>query len=849
VITAVGFDVATSEIVESLYSDEITGSPIFFADEVTDLVIRSQSDIVKRIILRILQQNPNIDLKPLTVVRDIFIDPPAQEFENLWILSDFIHRSQSFVTLMQLDDADGDGISDPVSENSYKERLSIALILTDSATQLLIDEQFDKLAGNYQTFRLGADFARGSITFYTDIIPDSTITIPSGAIVKTIGSSSGTQQDFLTLTTIEFDPSTIGGLYNQITGRYERSVPIKARIAGANGNVNANTITTAFGVNSQIGLTNPAATQFGTDRESNQSLTERASLAFAVDTGTANGYKRIALQVPGVQKVNVVKSGDDLMQRDYDEVRHKHIGGKVDIYVQGDNTQELQEKFVFSYSSIGNPLLNELGEPFKITSVSYPYRFEVKNDLNPIVDIDHPIEQVFQITNITRIGGVYGGIYDLTDVIVTLDGGTIELGLAASVQNTAIGLSANDLIKVSYSFREFDSLTLTLGQPVQSIISVTGDVTGLLEDTEYDLIKEEDPLLTGESSIAQDKLKFNFSQGRPVETLQEIKDESHVLTGLQKDLLFKLGIHNTSENPIVVTDRPIDDIGAVTYVENTHYNIVEIGQQTYIERLDSNTPIPDGSRVYVSYKCGENFTIIYDTNMIMRDVASIVENTRHATADVIVKQASNKVVDFTGTVVLKRNADKINTDRLVRTRVSRYMNGRSLGQNLNQSDIIGIIDTTPGVDKVIVPLLKMAIADGTLIYRESIESPDFDLYHNGGNFTVPVFKLKAPLLQYSTINTGGPKYRFKGIFLNELPLKMVDTRNEVKTGLGQGFISSDKSIYVSMFKSSDDPTINPSKFKFTVTYYVFNETGAYDITANQLEYISLGALNLIYDEL
>jgi hypothetical protein len=87
---------------------------------------------------------------------------------------------------------------------------------------------------------------------------------------------------------------------------------------------------------------------------------------------------------------------------------------------------------------------------------------------------------------------------------------------------------------------------------------------------------------------------------------------------------------------------------------------------------------------------------------------------------------------------------------------------------------------------------------------------------------------------------GGQGYWFYPVSVVEddfYPLQTVISSDEVKTGAGKAYIGSDRRIILSTINGDD-----PSNHSYTVTYLVFNDTGAKDIEATSLEYIRLGSL-------
>ena len=155
VVTGVYFDPISGVEVESAFSQEVLGSPLIIDTSIRSLPGRTQFQVVTDYVLAIQRVNVEVSLVPGSTTRDVSIDPFSSEAERLYFLVDFVNRTQSFLTLLQIDDANGDGVSDPVAGSSYKTALKAALgYTTDDAVQSLIDSAFDKLAGNISKKRL-----------------------------------------------------------------------------------------------------------------------------------------------------------------------------------------------------------------------------------------------------------------------------------------------------------------------------------------------------------------------------------------------------------------------------------------------------------------------------------------------------------------------------------------------------------------------------------------------------------------------------------------------------------------------------------------------------------------------
>jgi len=384
---------------ESLYSIEIYDTPLILSTKLVEFPVRTASDVTISMITKVLDRYPKIDVKPGTMTRDIHIDPHASEFGFLYTYVDFLSRSSSFITLLEIDDPNNTGTSIAVSQSTYKQQLKAAWQFTsDSETQAVIDFAFDKLANNFMVFRNAALASVGTVVFYTQVKPLATITIPQGTIVSTTSTSAKPAINFQTLTQAQMLIGSINQYFNEATQRYEINVSVQAVTTGEITNVGSNTINNS--TFTQLQVTNVRPTEGGTDIESNRSLASRAMLAFTgLDVGTRDGYLRTAIETQYVDDVLVVDAGHVLMQRDYDSVRKQHAFGKVDIYFKGSVTVSETESFGFLYK--GN--YREDVDIVTTTADSASSATNMRVDItNADVSAAYPAYLVQEIINVTK---------------------------------------------------------------------------------------------------------------------------------------------------------------------------------------------------------------------------------------------------------------------------------------------------------------------------------------------------------------------------------------------------------------------------------------------------------------
>lgn len=858
VVTAIFFDSALNKEVETPYSQEVLGTPLTIDTAIKDLPGRKANTITTDYITQVQVVNADVAMIPGSTTRDVSIDPFASEAERLWFVIDFVHRSQSFLTLIQIDDANGTGTPDVVSASPYKSALKAALgFQTDDAVQNLINTQFDKLAGNENKVRLAGRPAVGQVVIYTLTAPVQDITIPANTYVTAQADASQGLPSvrFLIAGAFTLPAADAQAFYNFDQKRYQITVDVVCEQVGTLGNRSAGTITTITGVAGVL-VTNDSATVFGTDSESNEDLAARAILGFSsVDTGTEGGYQSTAASQIGIVKALVVKSGDALMMRDYDPVRHKHIGGKVDIWVQGTNERTVSETFAFTFSvasGIQAAILNLSTLEFRA--------------LDSRVTPSTPIIEVLSVFNVTQ-----GLSYDLTGLTL-VDYETFQLNAALADQPTT---HIDDVIDVSYRFQVANVFTFSF-QPVNRVVSVVGEVSGPLSPVNNLVFdKSADPLLVGESTISTDSVSIVQFGGVPSGATLTVNNETHVLIGFFQVPLQSIGI-NTDTISVFSANRSIEYSGPSAAAPD--YDIISGTATTpaAIMRTATST-IVSGQTVSVDYVHDENFVVTYVINDLLQQLQAVVNTQRHVTADVLVKQAIENEVNIETTVKLNTGATQSTVDNAIRTAVSLVLNQKTIGQGVAQSNVDAAINDTTGVDFNVLPFATMAYADGSLKLRESVNSAyqaltSLDI---GGN---NAFILTAAL-EFPTTDGGGLHTEHHGVFQDDEQLAPAASLPQVATAADQAWIigadgaiiagySDDATLIAQGFTTpaaiqaqrliltanhvvvslsgAGIPSDNPTNHVYTCSYIIRGERGSHDITAAAVEFIDLGNFNITY---
>lgn len=869
VTTAVYYDPVALTEIESAFSIEVVAHPLSVSSAVGSFPVVTQLQIRRDTVASINRSNPQVRVDPGSVLRDTFIDPFVSEASRLRFIVDFLHQAQSFAGLLQVDDPQNTGVSAPVATSAYKMALKQAFWLgqaKNTEVQAIIDRAFESLASNYGIYRRAGTFARGEVTFYTTKTPNATILIPLGTIV----SGGTTQFKVLSAKSIPF--ADRGRYYDPTSGRYQVTVSVQATVVGSAGNVAAGQVRKVVSGVTGLSVTNTGDMFGGDGQETNRQLATRALNALAsVDSGTARGYLQTAADVPGVVQAQVVSAGDDLMLRDLD-ASGVHRGGKVDVWVQGENLATVTDAFAFAREVAKDVHFVVVGDPTNLIFRAVDSRLSAGQ---PIVEMLDDQAQSLGLRNATT-----GDYFDLTGVLIT-SFDTVQL--STDVVQPAVTLS--DVVLGDYRRQTGNLFTFTR-QPVTSVTSVTGALAGVLPTEAYKLVHVSDPLGLGRSTLAGDYLEITpVSDGAggwlPSGGSVSVSDEEHVLIGEYPEYLDNVGadpltITVTSADGLTTYRGPDDPSGV------SDYTIINGDETTpYAIQRVSTGNILSGEMVLVSYDHDENFSVAYTTNVIVSVTQEAVNARRHVTADVLVKEGVNVPVDIAATVILTQGSQVSTVNTAIRTNLANFFERLRLGDPVRQSDVLGVLEGTSGVSYVEVPLTTMIRQEGSTVVRDALrtsQAGDSTYLAGWSSATVSVWLVKQELAA-ATTNGGGPSSEFRGVFQDDVALTLITASPSTALGVGIGNAYIIGADGISITGYSDDATLNlegwstsaeletqrqlltanrvivttsvddsPTEHTYSATYIVGVDTGAKNITPSQAEYLTVGNVEFTFDE-
>ena len=619
ILTALIQDPVTNQVYESAAAGPFTcGFVNLKVVNPTDfLALQRPADIATRLISAVTQSRPDLDLTSRAEIRDVIINPIANELANASVREWFSRCAVSISAIAQIDDSNGDGISDPFSTSTVKQQIARAYGLTATTTQPFIDKRFDILGEQAGITRGAAQNATVYLTLYTYSLPNSVITIQSGTTCSTVPTVSNTAAtSFITTGSAHIDPTNASAYYDNVNGWWGVKVPAQAVVAGSAGNVGAGTITQISAGGPQgVAVTNLQGAINGTDEQSNADYAAMIQnrLVAGKDSGTRIGYWIESMETPGIIDTLVVAAGDTEMVRDWSSVINRHTFGAVDIYVRGlTNSQQTENVPLYFYtdSTYGSyptywaaTFSNTQKYGFSLTG------FSVGNPLYTVIEMVTVSagRTLWLGTQHAQIDNVNGIIYiDPTEnVYVVNSDGTQSIwqingvnATNAQVLNTSNPNLAKYYVMATYQTGLSHVPAL---QPIFSIDSVSGPLTGTVSSSQVELFYSEDFLLLGGSALANDTVSVS---GTATTLTTKTITLATATVQIDTDMAITVDANGNAGNILSLRSADLSTV----YVFGEDYNILPTGKyRTYsvniLTDVTTNMPrIPLGTtQVVASY--------------------------------------------------------------------------------------------------------------------------------------------------------------------------------------------------------------------------------------------------------
>lgn len=274
------------------------------------MATKTVDQIIQDAITFINTIQPNITTLVGSVVHDVVISSPAQEFEKI-----------------------------------YTELTRVSEIQSLEFPDVMTSEELDAFADNYGMTRNAGTPAQGTVTFRVVGLQtiEPNIIISVGTVVSTQQTATAPIVTFATTQAGTFIAAQASSFFNPLTGFYELTLPIQAQTVGTTGNVAAGAINILSSSIPRIfSVTNSTAGTGGTNQESNDDFAARIRLKLSGNNlGTVPGLQSLILTDPNVEDVAIVGPNDPEMLRN-------EFGGSIDVYILGTNSVSTTDTNVFT---------------------------------------------------------------------------------------------------------------------------------------------------------------------------------------------------------------------------------------------------------------------------------------------------------------------------------------------------------------------------------------------------------------------------------------------------------------------------------------------------------------------
>ncbi len=211
--------------------------------------------------------------------------------------------------------------------------------------------------------------------------------------------------------------------------------------------------------------------------------------------------------------------------------------------------------------------------------------------------------------------------------------------------------------------------------------------------------------LNPNSPVAGDKLEIDYIwvKENDTETINFSAFGSQITT----KRFWK--INSRTDNPVGIQHIGFaNEDGVAPTIKIESYN--QPGRYKIDEALVQDT-IYEVDYEYNSPRENELISVTYVYNAAIGESQALVENARHITANVLVKQAEKVEIDIVADISLDPNYDDVIMQTTISAKLVELLNPQVLSGSLDVSDVITTIGSITGVDSVTIS--KMVRSDGT----------------------------------------------------------------------------------------------------------------------------------------
>lgn len=323
-----------------------------------------------------------------------------------------------------------------------------------------------------------------------------------------------------------------------------------------------------------------------------------------------------------------------------------------------------------------------------------------------------PTNLVVTLNNIAPAGGLLMisglAIYKVYGTIISSDSGDV-IDLSSLIRK-AEGLSNTSPVSQMTVCRvlKMQQATLNSYGTVDSYGSTYDLLNYKLNDNKYDKENSISDISISKTSFGI--MNTNINSSLAIETGSVLYVEFYYIKNISETLYFSRSGSLITKNKFMY----LSSINRVSGLKDSSGNI--LGS---MQIISSNQPNPNETyNVNYNYsapKENERITISYEYNKLITDSTIAIDNNRPVTADVLVKEALETLIDVSAAIVV--SSDYENQSATVQqdaaNNISQTLSSNSLGTTLDFSDIANNLYSVPGVDRVRIVRFNRHNVEGT----------------------------------------------------------------------------------------------------------------------------------------
>ena len=672
-----------------------------------------------------------VDVLPESPLMSTQIGPTSMFLNRLYVLDEFRDRVDNVVTLIRLDDANNDRVSDDPNSGE-KLRYATVLNLPTATIQTFIDQAFDRHAARESLTRLDAQVGTATLTltWATSTLPANLVIDQNTAFVAPKALTGATQDlTFTSMTAITVSSLNLASFYQPSLGIYRLQIRVKSQSAGAVYNVPASSIV-QFANPPAIPITvvNEDTVTDAGDRESNIDLSDRIlSSRRGAQISSRFWLDQQVLNNSTIRQRHIVRAGDPYMLRDWDFLRNVAGGGMADIYVSSADSQTFSESVALNNTfSIKANLFARKAIDQGPTPATAPFFAIIQPQPEWLQFLRTPL-----IGALTSVYNVPRGIDYLISAPAQVE--VIEnrfIRLKAEVTDALAPWSDGEEVNVTFTLVANTFLLPLTRPPVLSLTDVLTEA-GASVINNAELLHLSSPFLEGNSAVASDYvLLTNYPYAIP-----QHKDEGR--QELQKNRDFYL-----AKKGVQIPSLVVRYLGAaltagtdyfVTYHEATDQVSIRLSSGYSVASIFTDTA---GG---VEYDYNANITVAYNYDSTVRKIQDIIwQEDIIGKRNLLIKRSNDLQISFEMQAALYDLGKTSETDILIRSALSQFETSIPLSNKIYQSEIISLAEAFPNVAKVDVPLLNAHYFQSTFDYYP------ISMSDGGLTYVAPYWDLSLP---------------------------------------------------------------------------------------------------------